>query len=255
MIAGCDLLFLGNEDMSFVMHSLMHNLINKKFKVQRMDVDINNLYELQQMPKFFIVDAEVLVIHSDFRVFLYDKCIEFNRKIVLIGDKEALKKLYDISVTNVIALSCERPINANDVAEQIDNLIRDYDIKGNKRSILVVDDSPVFLRLMAEWLEMDYNINVCPSAMNAFHLIDTNKPDLILLDYEMPVCNGAQFLKMLHSEPETAKIPVMFLTSKDDVNTVKSLIALKPQGYLLKSQSKDSILKKIEEFFIKETIR
>ena len=172
MIAGCDLLFLGNEDMSFVMHSLMHNLINKKFKVQRMDVDINNLYELQQMPKFFIVDAEVLVIHSDFRVFLYDKCIEFNRKIVLIGDKEALKKLYDISVTNVIALSCERPINANDVAEQIDNLIRDYDIKGNKRSILVVDDSPVFLRLMAEWLEMDYNINVCPSAMNAFHLIE-----------------------------------------------------------------------------------
>ena len=119
----------------------------------------------------------------------------------------------------------------------------------------MVDDSPAFLRLISEWLEKDYNVNVCPSASAAFHMIGTNKPDLVLLDYEMPVCNGAQFLEMLRSEPATAGIPVMFLTSRDDAQTVKSLIALKPQGYLLKNQSKDNTLHVIAEYFIKEQMK
>ncbi len=250
----CDLLFLGNEDMSFIMHSLMNNLSNKGFKVERRDINQQSLEELEDMPKFFVADAEVLLSHSGFRVFLYDRCIEFNRKIILIGDKDSLRKIYDITVTNVIAMSCERPVNINEVIEKLDQLVAEFDVKGNRKNILVVDDSPVFLRLMSEWLENEYNINVCPSATNAFHFIETNKPDLILLDYEMPVCNGAQFLQMLHSETTTAKIPVMFLTSKDDMETVKSLIALKPQGYLLKNQSKDVILERIAEFFIKETM-
>ncbi len=249
-----DLLFLANDDMSFIMHSLMNSLTNKGLGVGRIEINLKRLEELNDMPKLFVVDAESLLANSAFRVYLYDRCIEFNRKIVLIGDKESLKKTIDISVTNVIALTCERPLNINELTGRIASLIQDYDLKGNKRNILVVDDSPVFLRLISEWLENDYNINVCPSVTNAFHFIETNKPDLILLDYEMPVCNGAQFLQMLHSEPETAKIPVIFLTSKDDVETVKSLIALKPQGYLLKNQSRDCILSKIAEFFIKETL-
>ena len=73
-------------------------------------------------------------------------------------------------------------------------------------------------------------------------MIEVTKPDLILLDYEMPVCSGAQFLEMLHSEPQTKNIPVIFLTSRSDEETVKKVIELGPQGYLLKSQPKEKIL-------------
>ena len=46
--------------------------------------------------------------------------------------------------------------------------------------------------------------------------IADNKPDLILLDYEMPVTSGPQVLEMIRSETKTDTIPVIFLTGKGD---------------------------------------
>ncbi len=250
-----DFLFIADGKLSFITLSLKESLTNHGLLTDVCDVDTKHLTVIDQMPKFFIVDAEILLAHTESRVYLYDKCIEFNRKIVLIGYSDAVSSLYDVSSTGVIAKSFERPVNNNDVVSKLMELVAEYDEKGNKKNILVVDDSPSFLRLMSEWLEKDYNVNVCPAASAAFHMIETNKPDLILLDYEMPICNGAQFLQMLHSEPSTAKIPVMFLTSKDDAETVRALVSLKPQGYLLKNQSKANILHAIAEFFIKEQIK
>ena len=251
----CDFLFLGDGELSFIMHSLMESLTNLGFETDKSDVDIKEVQKIDTTPKFFVAEAEVLLAKPDARVYLYDRCIELNRKFILVGYGSSLKSLYDVSANNVIAKSYERPVNNNEIAEELRILIRDFNEKETKKNILVVDDSPTFLRLMSEWLERDYNVNVCPSASVAFHMIETNQPDLILLDYEMPICNGAQFLQMLHSEHTTEHIPVMFLTSKDDAETVKSLLALKPQGYLLKNQAKDNTLYAIAQFFIKEQMK
>ncbi len=250
-----DFIFLEDENQSFIIRSLKDSLLHCGYEADRHDIHIRELEKLEQMPKFFIVDAELLLKYPDARVYLYDRCIESNRKVIPIGYRNTLQSLFDVSITNVIAASFERPMNNNEVTEKLSSLVRSFDAKGAERTILVVDDSPAFLRLMSEWLEKDYNVNVCPSVSAAFHMIETNRPDLILLDYEMPICNGAQFLEMLHSEPATAKIPVMFLTSKDDAQTVKSLIALKPQGYLLKNQPKDYTLRVIAELFIREQMK
>lgn len=117
-----------------------------------------------------------------------------------------------------------------------------------KKNILVIDDSPSYLRMIAGWLDNDYNVRACPTVSAAFHMIEVSQPDLILLDYEMPICNGAQFLQMLRSEPMTAEIPVVFLTSSDDKETVLSLLALKPKGYLLKNQPQSVIMERIRKF-------
>ncbi len=250
-----DFLFLAQGETSFLMHSLMEGLASQGFKTDKCHIALKQLQELGELPKFFVVDAQVLLANAEARVYLYDRCIESNRKIILSGYGEELKSLYDISVTNVFAQSFERPINNHQVIQRLTELVLEYEQKDYKKNILVIDDSPSFLRLMSQWLEVEYNVNVCPSASAAFHMIETNKPDLILLDYEMPICNGAQFLQMLRSEISTKDIPVMFLTSKDDRQTVKSLLALKPQGYLLKNQSKENTLHAIAEFFIKEQMK
>ncbi len=255
MTRECDFLFLGDGELSFIMHSLMESLSNHGFDTEKIDANLRDIEQVGSMPKYFVAEAEVLLAKADARAYLYDRCIEFNRKVIVVGYGSSLRSLYDVSASNVIAKSYERPVNNNEVAEELKELIFDFKEKETKKNILVVDDSPTFLRLMSEWLEGDYNVNVCPSASAAFHMIETNKPDLILLDYEMPICNGAQFLQMLHSEPSTEKIPVMFLTSKDDAQTVKSLLALKPQGYLLKNQAKDNTLYAIAQFFIKEQMK
>lgn len=247
-----DFMFVEEDEPSFIIRSLKDNLISNGYAVGKCSINVNSLNLIEHMPKFFVVDAELLLGRSEFRASLFDRCIEFNRKVVLIGYKNTLQSIQEVSVTNVIAECFERPMNNNEFIERMKILVDKYDEKGVRKNILVVDDSPAFLRLISEWLEENYNVNVCPSASAAFHMIETNKPDLILLDYEMPICNGALFLEMLHNEPTTAKIPVIFLTSKDDAQTVKSLIALKPQGYLLKNQPKESTMSAIAEFFIRE---
>ncbi|MDE6213304.1 MAG: response regulator, partial [Lachnospiraceae bacterium] len=74
-------------------------------------------------------------------------------------------------------------------------------------------------------------------------------PDLILLDYEMPVCDGRQTLEMIRSDEEIADIPVIFLTNKGDAESVKKVMALKPNGYLLKTMPEQEIKNIISNFF------
>ncbi len=86
------------------------------------------------------------------------------------------------------------------------------------------------------------------SGVSAIRAITLDRPDLILLDYEMPVCDGRYVLEMLRSEAEFADIPVIFLTSKDDPESVKKVLELKPDGYLLKYLKPAEIKSRVDEF-------
>ena len=67
----------------------------------------------------------------------------------------------------------------------------------------------------------------------------------------MPVTSGPQVLEMIRSETKVDSIPVIFLTGKGDRESVMKVLALKPDGYLLKSTTKEALLKSLEEFFEK----
>ena len=88
--------------------------------------------------------------------------------------------------------------------------------------------------------------------MAAIRAITLNKPDLILLDYEMPVCDGIQVLEMLHSENAFSDIPVIFLTARGDQESVKKVLSLKADGYLLKYLQPMEIKRRIDDFFNRE---
>ena len=74
-------------------------------------------------------------------------------------------------------------------------------------------------------------------------------PDLVLLDYEMPIVDGPQVLSMMRAEREYKDIPVMFLTGKTDRESVMAVMSLKPAGCLLKTQPSHEIEKEIDDFF------
>lgn len=118
--------------------------------------------------------------------------------------------------------------------------------KGPK-TILVVDDSPIMLRTMQAMLSKRYRVIFAVSGTQAIALTARERPDLILLDYEMPVINGKMTLEMLRSDESTKDIPVVFLTGMDDAAHVHEVVALRPQGYLLKPPSEERIFSTIEE--------
>ena len=97
----------------------------------------------------------------------------------------------------------------------------------------------------------DYQVALAESGIAAIRTITLEPPDLVLLDYEMPVCDGRQTLEMLRSEKAFADIPVIFLTGRSDPDVVRALLALKPAGYLLKYLKPADIKQKIDELYQK----
>lgn len=82
--------------------------------------------------------------------------------------------------------------------------------------IMVVDDNPDNLNVVADLLANDYSIRAVPSGYRALELLEQSTlPDLILLDVMMPGMDGYQVLKRIKALPETRDIPVIFLTALD----------------------------------------
>ncbi len=120
-----------------------------------------------------------------------------------------------------------------------------------KKKILVVDDSDFMRMKMVQLLEKDYDLIEASSSISAIKKIAVNRPNLVLLDYEMPVCDGRQALEMIRSDKDIADIPVIFLTGRGDKESVKKVMSLKPEGYLLKTMPEENIKKIIDDFFLK----
>jgi CheY-like chemotaxis protein len=118
-----------------------------------------------------------------------------------------------------------------------------------RKCVLVVDDDLTYLQMIREWLKDTYRVGMANSGTQAIAWLATNKADLILLDYDMPVLDGPKVMEMLRSESFSNTTPIMFLTGKNDRESVTNVISLKPADYLLKSISKDKLLSTLENFF------
>lgn len=121
-----------------------------------------------------------------------------------------------------------------------------------KKKLLIVDDSSFTLTLLQNLLGADYEVITAKSGLSAIRHISLTRPDLILLDYEMPVCSGNQVLEMLRSEEDFTDIPVIFLTSRVDRESIQRVIALKPERYLSKALPPEAVKREIDRFFEKE---
>lgn len=111
----------------------------------------------------------------------------------------------------------------------------------NKYTVLVVDDSGLVLRSIKELLQVKYNVKIAISGKLALKMIPESKPDVILLDYEMPGMNGADVFDEIRKQPEGEKVPIIFLTSLDDKDTIEELMKKNPVGYLLKPTNYDKL--------------
>ena len=120
------------------------------------------------------------------------------------------------------------------------------------KRILVVDDSRMNCVVVKQALTTLYDVSIVNSGQAALDFLQNEKVDLILMDIEMPQMDGRETVKRIKENPEWAKIPVIFLTGKNDRESVMKVTALKPEGYLLKSMDSESIIKAIDDFFEKK---
>ena len=116
-----------------------------------------------------------------------------------------------------------------------------------RKRILLVDDSNIQLRALHVLLKDKYDVRMATSGTQALTLVGKEKPDMIFLDYEMPICDGRRVLELLREEEGTKDIPVVFLTGVSDKEHIKAVLELKPAGYLLKPADASRIFEIIEK--------
>ena len=103
-----------------------------------------------------------------------------------------------------------------------------------KNHILIVDDDSRVLRLLKSYLSGRYELATAINGKVAMKFLETKETDMVLLDYEMPTENGAAVMEKIRANEKLKDLPVVFLTGVTDKNKIREVLALKPQGYLLK---------------------
>ena len=128
-------------------------------------------------------------------------------------------------------------------------------MKDDKKFIMLVDDNPVNLRLGVNLLQEQYTVASVSSADKLFKLLETNSPDLILLDIEMPVMDGYQAIQILKTNPKTKNIPVIFLTGRADTDDELEGLSHGAVDYITKPFKPPLLLKRIETQLLLEEQR
>ncbi len=242
-------ILLVSETTSFIVTSLKKQLEDMEHEVFLTTNSPSEIGKIKEELQLVILYEEELVAEG--LVFLKDKVIEESTPVFVIGDVNQIKEVETVMPSQFIKKQFLRPINVKDVATVIDKYLKE-DESHNKKKILVVDDSGAMLRNVKGWLEEKYQVILANSGAMAIKYLAMNHPDLILLDYEMPICDGSQVLEMIRAESEFSNMPVIFLTSKNDKESVMKVTALKPTGYLLKTMPPAEIVKTIDDFFEKQ---
>jgi adenylate cyclase len=113
--------------------------------------------------------------------------------------------------------------------------------------ILAVDDNPDNIQLIVDIIsDLGYEVLKAYQGRDALAIVQSNRPDLILLDINMPGMSGFEVLNVLKLDPLTATIPVILLTALSDVDYQVEGFDLGAEDYLMKPFSPLELIARLE---------
>jgi two-component system, chemotaxis family, chemotaxis protein CheY len=116
------------------------------------------------------------------------------------------------------------------------------------RLCLVVDDSRVVRKVARRFLEAHgFAVVEAGDGQQALDVCRTQMPDCVLLDWNMPVMNGLDFLKQLRAEYGPEKPPVVFCTTETEMTSIEQAIANGAQEYIMKPFDEDILVSKFAQ--------
>jgi CheY-like chemotaxis protein len=113
-------------------------------------------------------------------------------------------------------------------------------------TILTVDDSRMIRKALARVLQK-FQCRIIEAEDGAVGLDQTmaERPDLIILDYNMPVMDGVEMLEHLRANAEIKSTKVIFLTANSGPDIMKAAVSLGVRDYILKPFNDDDLIAKV----------
>lgn len=231
------------------------NFFDKLFSVQICVDNADMVKGILKLKNPELVVISFIGIGNDAERILREMIYNYPRTPVLCIGTEGELEGFSKSLSSPQFTTLTRPIDNDKILEKMCEILKVSlkddviveDNKEEKKSILLVDDSGIQLRALNDMLKFKYEVRMATSGMQALTLIGKKKPDIIFLDYEMPVCDGRMTLEMIRELEEAKDIPVVFLTGVSDKEHIEAVLRLKPAGYLLKPASSEMIYNILEK--------
>jgi CheY-like chemotaxis protein len=106
----------------------------------------------------------------------------------------------------------------------------------SRPKILVMDDDAVLLETASELLRPGFDVVTYRAAFNRLNVVREHRPDLILMDVNMPLVPGDEVTKLLKDSAELAGIPVVLFSSNDERSLQQMARRCGASGYISKSE-------------------
>lgn len=128
---------------------------------------------------------------------------------------------------------------------------------GEKKKIVAVDDSGIILKMLTKVLGDKYEVHAFSTGKRALQFLKEKdrKPDLIILDIDMPEINGYEMLQMIKEKDHLENVPVIFLTSNSDKSHVVKAVAGGAKDYVVKPIDEEILMEKVSSLIDDEADR
>jgi len=166
-------------------------------------------------------------------------------------DEESVFKGLSLGAADHIS----KPITAPVLIERIENQLKPRDPEDflpckerentSKPIIIAVDDSPPMLRSIHYTLRNLYRVYTLPKPDQLAKLLQNVKPDLFLLDCQMPMLDGYDLIPIIREFPEHKETPILFLTSKRTSEHISSALEFGVREYIIKPFNPKELREKI----------
>ncbi len=126
-----------------------------------------------------------------------------------------------------------KPTTATQIWQVVQQLLQSYQDQATK--ILVVDDDPAFLAALKTILTpWGIRMTGLQKPECFWEILNVEKPDLLILDVEMPEINGIELCQVVRTDPQWQNLPILFLTAHQDRETVQQVFTAGADDYITK---------------------
>ncbi len=166
-----------------------------------------------------------------------------NVPILLIADVEQ-SLIFNMNVKPAADHVVTPETEMSKVLAQVGEIIEKV---GRKKHVLAVDDDLVSLKRIQLFLESKYQVSCLKTGEECLRFLEKQTPDVLLLDCDMPVMDGAATFKGIQDMGLKGVFPVIMMSLNSERRIVYRGLAMIPDAFMLKPLNKDKLEEKIEE--------
>src|SRR4029453_5143638 len=112
--------------------------------------------------------------------------------------------------------------------------------------VLLIDDEQFYFKLIRKTLkEADYDLEYAKTGPEGLSKIPTFEPEMMIVDLKLPEMNGFEILERLRRDPKYSHVPVIVITSKDELSEKLKAFELGADDYLVKPFQPEELVARI----------